>query len=138
MDSQIYNTKVKKLTGNNYNELYAKAKFIYNNIASKTKRRPYLRSKFFKKEKVSLDLFWVHLMDKNKDDRVRRLKQYNCGLDLIKKSFHSPIAKLNPNNHSEMLYRFIGLNGDHDIFYVQIKENIKSKEKSLMSTFPNH
>ncbi len=136
MKSQIYTTKVNKLAGTSYGEVYAKAKFVYKKISLKTKRRPYIRAPFFKKEKVFLDLFWVHLMDKNWQDRLRRLKFYACALDLIQNSHCKPTTKDNLNNCGEILHRFSGVTKDGKIFYVQIKENKKDGEKKFMSVFP--
>lgn len=133
---EIYKTKVKKLVGTSYGEVYAKSKFIYKTITYKTKRRPYVRSIFFKKEKVFIDIFWTHLAEKNKNDRFRRLKQYNCGLDLLKNSRVIPTSKINKEKPGEILHRFKGINGNQEYFIVQVKENIKSKEKNFMSVFP--
>ncbi|MDO8430482.1 MAG: hypothetical protein Q7S72_00620, partial [Candidatus Taylorbacteria bacterium] len=74
MKSQFYETKIKKLSGTSYDEVYPQAISIYKKLASKTKRRPYLRSKYFNKEKIFLDYFWTHIILKNRRDRTRRLK----------------------------------------------------------------
>lgn len=42
----------------------------------------------------------------------------------------------NPNNSKEMLYRFYGTDANNEIFCVQIKENLKKKQKFLISVFP--
>lgn len=136
MNFKFFQTKIKSLNGSSYRELYSKAKFIYNNISSNTKRRPYVRSSFFDKEKVFMDTFWIHLMDKNKSDRIRRLRLYACAIDLIKYSKYEPITKNNPNKKNEIVHRFMGINGNNELFYVQIKEDRKSGEKSFVSVFP--
>ncbi len=136
MALEIYKTKVKKLAGTSYGEVYSKARFIYKTISSKTKRRPYIRSVFFGKEKIFLDYFWHHLMEKNSNDRFRRLKLYACGIDLIKNSHIKPIIRNNPNRQNEIFYRFVGLDSNNEMFYVQIKEDTKSGEKSMISVFP--
>ncbi len=136
MKSQIYITKIKKYAGTNYGEVYAKAKFLYNSISSKSKRRPYIRSAFFRKEKIFLDLFWLHLAEKNKNDRLRRLRQYACAIDLIQKTRLKPDLQRNRERSNEILYRFYGRNGSEEDFIVQIRENIKTKEKNFMSVFP--
>lgn len=136
MKSQIYITRIKKYAGTNYGEVYAKAKFLYNKISSQTKRRPYIRSAFFKKEKVFLDLFWLHLAEKNKNDRLRRLRQYGCAIDLIQRSRAEPDLQISRERSNEILYRFYGRNGSDEDFIVQIREDIKTKEKNFMSVFP--
>lgn len=136
METKIYKTNIRHLSGTDYSEVSSKAKFLYKIISSRTKRRPYIRSAFFKKEKIFLDYFWGHIMSKNQNDRLRRLKQYSCGLDLIKNSKISPISKISTERQSEILHRFYGLNGNNELFVVQIKENIKNKEKCFISVFP--
>ncbi len=134
---KIYKSKIKRLAGTDYYEVYSKAKFLYKTILSKTKRRPYVRSAYFNKEKVFLDYFWSHIGMKNQGDRFRRLKQYACAIDLIRHSKIKPTSKLNSDKPSEILHRFSGINGSRDNFFVQITENIKNKEKSFMSVFPD-
>lgn len=132
---ELYTTKIKRISGTSYSEVYPRAISIYKSIKSRTKRRPYLRSAYFKKEKVFLDYFWHHLREKNINDRTRRLQQYLCGLDLIEHSHVEPIKRKNPKKFSETLYRFSGRNGHNELFVVQIREN-KDGEKDLMSIFP--
>ena len=52
-----YGTKAKKLPGTNLGEIYRSAMAVYHKIEKQTKRRPYLRSAYFKKEKVFFDFF---------------------------------------------------------------------------------
>jgi hypothetical protein len=80
----VYQTNVSKLTGTDYKEVSHKARAIYKEICSRTKRKPYVRSVYFKKEKIFLDYFWQHLQEKKWQDRFRRLKYYACALDLIR------------------------------------------------------
>ena len=132
---EFYTTKIKKLPGTSYSEVLPQANAIYKSLQARTKRRPYLRSAYFKKEKIFLDYFWHHLREKRLNDRMRRLQYYACGLDLIAHSHVKPIKALNPNRPSEVWYRFVGKNGNGEKFTVQIKEN-KDGEKSLMSIYP--
>jgi hypothetical protein len=130
---EIYRTKIKPVPGTNYSEVYPRAWALYKQIASKTKRRPYVRSAYFNKEKVFLDLFW-DVRQKNLRDRARRLKYYPCALDLIGYSRIRPSSQLNPMRKSEILHRFTGIYMDK-LFHVQIKE-YKSGEKHFISIFP--
>ena len=129
-------TKVKPLAGTSYSEIYPKALALYKQISSKTKRRPYIRSAYFKKEKIFLDYFWDHIRTKNPRDRARRLRQYPCALELIKLNRVDPESKKNPNKSSEILHRFLGINGNKEEFFVQIKENKKNGQRYFMSLFP--
>lgn len=133
---KIYQTKIKKLTGTKYAEINKKALNFYKKIKAKTKRRPYVRSAYFDKEKIFLELFWQHLHEKlNFRDKSRRLKYFPCAVELICNSKYDPSAKENPNKNSETLYRFAGMTLDKELFFVQIKEE-KNGQKWLVSVFP--
>ena len=132
----IYTTKIRPIPGFNTLNIQRQARDIYKKLARKTKRRPYIRSAYFHKEKIFLDYFWDHIYSKNWGDRMRRLKQYPCALDLIMHSRIKPISKDNPNKSSEILHRFSGINADNAIFFVQIKEDRKNGQKCLISIFP--
>jgi len=135
--AKAFRTKSKKLTGTNYSELNKKAYCIYSQIEKRSKRRPYIRSKYFNKEKIFLGLFWHHLKDKlNHKDKIRRLKYLPCALELIKNSRLNPTSKENPDRRSEIFHRFVGLTTDDEIFFVQIKENKNNNQKYLISIFP--
>ncbi len=133
---EVYKTKIKQLSGTSYSEVYSQAKFLYKQIASKTRRKPFLRSKYFDGQKIFLDYFWDHISRKNPADRMRRLKQYLCALDLIKNTKIEPEIKDDQDDSSKILYRFKGCNGNNEIFYVQITEEKKSGKKHFLSVFP--
>ena len=134
---KIYKTKTAKLTGTDFHEVNQKAFGLYQQIKRKTKRRPYIRSAYFNKDKVFLELFWKHLFDKqNWRDRIRRLRYFSCAIELIKNSKFEPISKENPNKPAEMLHRFAGATRDNDLFFIHIKEDKKNGQKWLMSVFP--
>lgn len=133
---QIYQTKTKKFSGSNFKEVKKDAVASFQIIKSRTKRTPYIRSKYFKGEKVFLNIFWRHLYDKREKDRTRRLKFFACAMDLIKNSACSPTTKDNPNKKDEILYRFTGVTKNQDYFRVQIKENKRSKRKDFISIIP--
>ncbi len=134
---KVYKTKTKKLNGTNFHEVNQKAFGLYQQIKRKTKRRPYIRSAYFKKDKIFLELFWRHLFDKpNWRDRVRRLKYFPCAIELIQNNSFDPISKKNPNKPSEILHRFADVTKDNDLFFVHIKEDKKTGQKYFMSVFP--
>lgn len=134
---KVYKTKSDKLGGTNFKEISAKAQKIYKQIKVKTKRRPYVRSAYFNKDKIFLELFWQHLYNKlNFRDKTRRLKYFPCAIELICNSRYEPASKENPNKKSEILHRFAGITRDKDLFFVQIKEERKSGQKWLISIFP--
>lgn len=134
---KIYQTKTRRLSGTNFHEVHEKARNFYKQIKKRTKRRPYVRSVYFKRDKIFLELFWKHLYEKqNWRDRMRRLKYFLCAIELIQKSRLEPISKENPNKNSEIFHRFIGVTPDGDQFCIQIKENKRTDQKLLISIFP--
>lgn len=136
MVSKIYQTQTKEQGGKNYKNLYTYAYSIYKDEARKTKRRAYIRSKYFKKEKIFLDYFWDHIRTKNYADRSRRLKYYECAIDLIKHSNIKSDLHFNQEKVSEILHRFVGKTPSNSVFCVQIKENLKNGQKHFISVFP--
>ncbi len=131
-----YKTKVNPLTGSDYKEISQKALFLYKKIKKKTKRRPYIRSAYFDKQKIFLGLFWSHLYQKNYWDQIRRMKFFACGLDLISRSRITPTSKENVDKSEEILHRFSGITLNNEIFFVQIKESKHNGQKWLISIFP--
>jgi hypothetical protein len=130
-----YQTKSKLLPGTSYGDMLRSAFTIYDEIKRKTKRRPYIRSAYFKKEKVFLEYFREHLFQKSPKERMKRLKYFKAAIELIQSSKNEPAVKNNPNKREETLYKFAGLTAEKEIFFVQIKENRKGN-KYFMSCFP--
>ncbi len=133
---KVYKVKAITYPGTDYEEVYPPARKLYNQIKAQTKRHPYIKSSYFSKEKVFIELFWVHLNQKNRKERNQRLKYYACGIELLRMTRHEPTTKKNPNKSSEQLHRFAGITPNGDLFYIQIKENTKTKRKDFMSVFP--
>jgi len=134
---QIYKTKVKKLSGTDFKEVRAQAFVCYQKVKKRTRRRPYIRSAYFNKDKVFIDLFWQHLFDaKNWRDRIRRMKYFPAAIELLKNSKLVPKTKENPNKRFELLHRFAGMTPDNHFFVVQVKEDKRKSQKFLISVFP--
>jgi hypothetical protein len=133
---KTFKTKSVMLSGTDFKEINKKAFSSYNQIRRKTKRRPYIRSAYFKKDKIFLSLFWKHLESKNHWDRMRRMKFFDCAVELIRNSKFEPTSKENPNKLTEILHRFAGITKNNDLFFVQIKEEKRTREKWLLSVFP--
>ncbi len=129
-----YQTKSKKISGTSYGEVMKKAFLAYDEIKKKTKRRQYIRSAYFKKEKVFLDYFREHLFQKSQKERMNRLRFFNASLELIRESKIGPVEKSESFEKKEVLYRFAVLTKEKSLFYVQIKED-KRKRKYMMSCF---
>lgn len=131
-----YPTKMRKLPGSNYSEVRKRALILFNQIEKRTKRRPYIRSAYFNKQKVFFDYFWQHLFQKNFKERTKRLKYFEAALEVIRKSRNHPTSFENPHKKGEILHRFAGLTKEKELFYVQIKEDKRSGKKYFMSCFP--
>jgi len=131
----LYQTKINKLSGTSYAEVREQALIVYKQIQKRTKRKPYIRSAYFNKQKIFFDYFWIHLHQKSPKERFKRLKYFEVAIDLIKNSKNKPIFKQNPNKKTEIVYRFFGSIKNKEKFYVQIKENTRSKRKYFMSCF---
>ena|SRR5579859_1729009 len=135
-ENQIFLVKADFVSGTSYKEIHKNAQTIFYQIKCRTKRKPYIRSAFFKKEKVFFEYFWIHLYQKNRGLRFQRLKYFSAAIELMKKSRNKPEIVLNPTNKNEKLYRFFGKVKTGEIFIVQIKENLSSGNKYFMSVFP--
>ncbi len=133
---KVQQVKASPYAGTDYEEVYPPARRLYNQIKAPTKRQPYVRSSYFKKDKVFIELFWVHLNQKNRKERNRRLKFYGCGIELLRTTRLEPVTKANPNKSQEVLHRFAGITPGKELFYIQIKENMRTKRKDLLSIFP--
>lgn len=134
---KAYRTSTQKITGTSYSEIEPRARYLFNIERKRTKRNPYIRSAYFKKDKVFLTHFWNHLSQKRQRDRKRRLQYFACALDLIRHSRVEPVTKENPNKSGELLHRFAGITEDNEIFYVQVTENKSTGNKYFISVFPS-
>jgi hypothetical protein len=134
---KIYKAKTKQIPGSDFREVNRKVHDLYVKIKRKSKRRPYVRSAYFKKDKIFLELFWKHLYEKeNFRDKIRRMKYFEVAMELIQKSRLEPASADNPNKPGEILHKFSGVTKVGELFYVQIKEEKNSGRKWLMSVFP--
>lgn len=70
-------------------------------------------------------------------DKTRRIKYFACAIELIQKSTFHPESKENVDRKSEILHRFKGITPEHEVFYVQIKEDKRTDGKWFMSVFPD-
>ena len=133
---EVFKTKSGKLIGTSLTEVTKNARKIYSLEKARTKRSPYIKSAYFKKDKIIIAPIWGKLENNNPGDRFRRLKYYACALELIRHSKDAPDSKEDPNNKNALLHRFIGISSEGDAFGVQIKENKKTNRKILLSVFP--
>ncbi len=134
---EIYQTKTKPVAGTNYTDVYKKSFEFHERIRKKSKRRPYIRSAYFNRQKIFLGIFWSHLHAKlNYRDKTRRAKLFPCAVELIQHSRCQPFIQQSLEEPDELLYRFAGITPDQQLFIVQIKKNMRSGGKRLISVFP--
>lgn len=133
--NQYYVARAILLAGSHYVDVYHQAKTLFKVIEKRTKRKPYIRSAYFGKQKIFFDYFWIHLSQKNISTRKGRLKFFAAAIELVEKSRQVPTSKVNPEKRSEILHRFLGRLRSGEIFAVQVKENVRTHSKQLMSVF---
>jgi len=134
---KFYKTKAKKIPGTSFSEVNKGAQRIFKNIKRQSKRNPYVKSVYFRKEKVFFNIFWSHLYEKqNLNDKTRRLKYFACAVELIQKTTHEPEQRKPLEDKNVVLYRFAGATNNNELFFVQIKEDLKTKKKYFISVFP--
>jgi hypothetical protein len=134
---KVYESRYAKLAGSDFTEVKRRAEAVYAQYVARTKRQPYIRSKYFQGDKVFLKYFWIHLWTKNWRDRMRRLKYLPAALDLIKNGNFEPSSKEHRDAQGAFLHRFYGLTKDKELFYIHIKEDKKTHRKDLVSVFPS-
>lgn len=132
---QVYISQKPLLAGTSVSELESAARRIYRELTARSKRTPYLRSAYFKGQKIFLTLYWSHLYQKNWRDRARRLKLYACALDLLRHSTLTPTTVENPNQKDQLLHRFAGQTKSGQPFTVQVKEQKNTGKKYFISAF---
>jgi len=129
--------KTEKLTGSSDNKIVIKrAQEYFKALMHKTKRQPYIRSAYFEKKKIFFTYFWKHLYQKPPRERKIRVMFLPCAIELIKNCRNAPESMINTSKEVEIFHRFTGITKGREIFFVQIKENIKTDRKEFMSVFP--
>ena len=132
----MYKSKYGRTAGTSYGEIYPRVLSVYKQVRAHTRRQPYVRSRYFSRDKVFLAYFWQHLRQKNFKDRARRLRYFEAGLDVLRNTTYTPSTKQSPTDANELFHRFAGATKEDELFYVQIKENNKTGRKDLISVFP--
>ena len=80
----IFISRYARLHGPSYDEVVAHTRKEFNTIRCLTKRQPYVRSKYFRGDKIFMTVFWDHVMQKHRGDRMCRLKLYKAVVDLLR------------------------------------------------------
>lgn len=132
---KAYKTKYDLLAGSSYDEVVAAARKEFNTIRKITKRQPYVRSKYFRGDKIFVTVFWDHLAQKHPKERRKRLKFYKAAIDLLRNSTISPDQIFIETAKDTIFYRFYGITKDKAEFCVQVKFDKRSGRKDFMSVF---
>lgn len=137
---KIYQSKYNQLPGTTLKRVLHAAHRHHDLVKSRNpRRRPYVRSKYFKGDKVFITLYWSHLTQKNRKEQQRRARLYRVALDLIRNTTQDPLTIIDVTKADILLHRFYGITANGVPFCVQIKQNHQSSRKDLISAFPvNH
>lgn len=93
----VYKSKLDKVPGTSYKEVMMAVGREYHAIQKRTPRRqPYIRSRYFRKDKIFVNQYFEHLNQKNAADRLRRLKYFSPAIDVIRNCPVAPIALQSP------------------------------------------
>jgi len=133
---KVYQSKYSQLPGTDYSEVTKNARREYVKVQRMTKRQPYVRSSYFVKDKVFINIFWNHLAQKRKGEQMVRAKLLLAAFDLLRNTTHEPDTIFSNDNLNLMLHRFSGITKDGVSFYVQVKHDKRSGRKDFMSVFP--
>lgn len=132
---KTYRSKASVIPGTSYDEVLRAARKEHKKIENLTKRQPYIRSTYFKKDKVFVSLFWTHIMQKHRKVRTKRLELYAAAIDLLRNSHQEPETIFQKGDLSVLLHRFYGTTKDGVEFCVQVKQDKRSGRKDFMSVF---
>lgn len=132
---QVYKSKYGLLTGTTYEEVVHNARKEFNAVRRLTKRQPYVKSKYFRGDKVFITVFWDHIVQKNLKERTKRLKFYKAGLDLIRNTTQAPEIMIDKAHPGMVFNRFYGVTKTGEHFCVQIKQDARTNRRDFMSVF---
>jgi hypothetical protein len=134
---QAYSSKYNQIPTTSHAHVMHAARYEYHKVQKRTPRRqPYVKSKYFKGDKVFINQFWEHLKQKKIGDQLRRTRLFVCALDLIRYSTYAPDTVYKYEDPNISLHRFYGVTKGGVAYCVQIREDKRSGRKDFMSVFP--
>lgn len=134
---EIYQSKYKREVNSSHAQVMKVARYEYHKIQKRTPRRqPYIRSVYFRKDKVFINQFWEHLKQKRFGDQMRRTRFFLCAIDLMRNTKYAPETIFKADDRDIMLHRFYGRSHDGFEFCVQVRESKRTGRKDFMSVFP--
>lgn len=130
-EHNYYQSKYDRIRGSSDKEIFYEARRVFN-FYQRKRRLPYVRSKYFDKQKVFLSMFWKHLNDKSPPDRRRRIVYLRAAIDVMINSRIEPESFI---VNSIVYYRFYGETKGGEKFVSQIMKD-KKANRYFMSCFP--
>jgi hypothetical protein len=129
-----YKSKAELLSGSSYDEVLVLARREFDKIQKIAPRRnAYVRSTYFSKSKVFVSpLYWNHLMQEHRKNRVKRLKFYKAAIDLLRNSRFEPHTIF---RNGDYLHRFYGITKEDIEYCVQVKQDKRTGRLDFMSVF---
>lgn len=124
------------LNGTRLTDILPQARNVFRVLEKRTKRKPYVRSEYFNKNKIFFDYFWSDLKKKIPSERARRLKLLSCALEVLRYSRQEPLTIDDATEPHILRHRFAGKTPEGDLFYVQVKQNKRTGAKQFLSVFP--
>jgi hypothetical protein len=115
---KVYKSKYDVLAGTDYSEVTKNARKEYVKVQHLTKRQPYVRSSYFGKDKVFINIFWNHLAQKRKGEQIVRARLLLAAFDLLRSTAHDPQTIFDSADPQLLLHRFAGETKSGIKFYV--------------------
>lgn len=135
---RAYQCKAKPISGRRFVDVIPQARKLLRTVQKKTKRRAYIRSAYFHKDKIFFDFFWQHMLAKSAVDRARRLKYLPCALELLRSSRCDPLSFIDEYQPGIIKHEFKGRSPDGMNFSVIVQEDRKTNKKQLLTLYPAH
>ena len=133
----LYKSKYSSLPGSSLSEVMTLARREYHTIQKRTPRRvPYVRSRYFTKDKIFINTFWEHTNKKSPQERVRRLRLYACAIDLLRNTTTAPDTIHTNTDKNTSSHLFYGITKDGLAFCVRVNENKRNGRKDFTSVYP--
>jgi hypothetical protein len=134
-DIKFFQSKYNEMAGTSYCELINKAHAIVNALNPNHRRKENVHCGYYSGEKIFFEYFWQHQSNKPPADKMRRIRFFQCAVDLLQNTTYAPNIEPSGKNSSELWLSFYGKTKSGVKFVVHLKSNQRGN-KYLMSIFP--
>ena len=138
IEIRLYQCATRPLAGHRFIAIIPEVRRIFRTIQKRTKRKPYVRSAYFGKNKIFFDFFWQHMQEKLPSDRARRLIYFPCAIELLRNSRYDPETFIDSRYPNVIKHRFKGVTPDGKQFGVVVHEDRKTDKKQLLTMYALH